>query len=205
MRPEDEAKPEPVTPGAESGEADGIGEMETDADAGDVPVGGAVTPIRGGTETEDTAPALSATLLAELEAHRTAGLQAAIAGQPGLALRVLLHGLATDAFYNRFGDTVAAFHAYSPALASACPGIGDSPARRAMAAAEEAWRARLPNEHGVLWDWLGEPRVLLTMWPPRWRRIIPNCWPERVGVSWPATWLGMGKPTPAQGAEAARS
>ncbi len=151
MRPEDEAKP--ATPGGEeSGEADGIGEMGTDADAGGVPGGAGVTPIRGGSEAEDTAPILSATLLAELEAHCSAGLQAAIAGQPGLALRVLLHGLATDAFYGRFGDTVAAFDAYPPALASACPGIGDSPARRAMTAAEDAWRARLPNEHGAWWD-----------------------------------------------------
>ena len=155
VRPEDEAQPEPVTPDVEDGEADGSEETGTDEDAGDTPISGStMTPFRPSPEPEDKAPALSAALLAELEAHRTAGLQAAIAGQPELALRVMLHGLATDAFYQRYGETVAGFHSYPPALASACPGISDSPARQAMAAAEDAWRTRLPQEHGALWSWL---------------------------------------------------
>ena len=171
VRPEDEAQPEPVTPDAD-GKADGPGEAGTDEDAGDTPISGStMTPFRPSPEPEDkpsgrsstgcadgtlptSAPALSAALLAELEAHRTAGLQAAIAGQPELALRVMLHGLATDAFYQRHGETVTGFHSYPPALASACPGIADSPARQAMAAAEDAWRTRLPQEHGALWGWL---------------------------------------------------
>ena len=159
VRPEDEARPAPVTSGVDSSEADDIGETGTDEDAADAPSGGTVTPIRGEAETEDKAPALSAALLAELEAHRTAGLQAAIAGQPELALQALLHGLATDAFYSRYGETVTSFHAYPPALASACPGIGDSPARQAMMEAEDAWRTRLPNEHDTLWGWLQDQDV----------------------------------------------
>ena len=154
VRPEDEAQPEPVTPDEDGGEGDGTGETGTDEEAGETPIGGTVTPIRGAAEPEDKAPALSAALLAELEAHRTAGLQAAIAGQPELALRVMLHGLATDAFYQRYGETVAGFHSYPPALASACPGIADSPARQAMATAEDGWRTRLPQEHVALWEWL---------------------------------------------------
>ncbi len=153
VRPEDEARPEPVTPDAD-GEAGGFGETGTDKDAGETPVGGGtVAPVRPSPEPEK-APALSAALLAELEAHRTAGLQAAIAGQPELAVRVMLHGLATDAFYQRHGETVASFHSHPPALASACPGIADSSARQAMAGAEDAWRTRLPREHGALWGWL---------------------------------------------------
>ncbi|MBN8908540.1 MAG: ParB/RepB/Spo0J family partition protein, partial [Rhodospirillales bacterium] len=113
VRPEDE----PVTPGVESGEADGTGKMGQDAT--EAPNGVAATPIRGGAGAVDKSPALSGALLAELEAHRTAGLQAVIAGQPELAFRVLLHGLATDAFYSRYGETVATFHATPPALAAA--------------------------------------------------------------------------------------
>jgi len=154
VRPENEARPESVTPDEDATEADGTGETGTVEGAGETPIGGTVTPIRGEAEPEDKAPALSAMLLAELEAHRTAGLQAVIAGQPELALRVMLHGLATDAFYQRYGETVAGFHSYPPALASACPGIADSPARQAMVAAEDGWRTRLPQEHGALWDWL---------------------------------------------------
>ena len=155
VRPEDEARPESMTPAANGSEADGTGEAEAREEPAEE-ADDAVTPIRGGAEPEDKAPALSGALLAELEAQRTAGLQAAIAGQPELALRVLLHGLATDAFYRRYGETVAGFHAYPPALASACPDIADSPAWQAMAAAEEAWRTRLPQEHGALWGWLRE-------------------------------------------------
>jgi len=153
VRAEDEPQPEPVTPDVDGTEADGIGETGTDDGAGERPIGGgAVTPIRG--EDEDKAPALSAALLAELQAHRTAGLQAAIAGQSELAVRVLLHAFATDAFYSRHGETVACLHTYPPALASTCPGIADSPARQAMSKAEDGWRSRLPREHGALWGWL---------------------------------------------------
>ena len=159
VRPEDEAQPESVTPDEDDGEVGGTGETGTDEDAGETPIGGTVTPIRGEAEPEDKAPALSAALLAELEAHRTVGLQAAIAGQSELAVRVLLHALATDAFYQRYGETVASFHSYPPALASACPGIADSPARQAMIAAEDAWRNRLPQEHGALWGWLQDQDV----------------------------------------------
>ena len=156
VRPEDEAQPGPVTPDEHGDEADGTDEVSTDEDTGEAAKGGVVMPFRPSPEPEDKVPALSAALLAELEAHRTAGLQAAIAGQPELALRVMLHGLATDAFYQQYGETVAGFHAYPPALAAACPGIADSPARQAMAAAEADWRGRLPQEHGALWGWLQE-------------------------------------------------
>ncbi len=155
VRAEDEPQPEPVTPDVDGSEGDGIGETGTDDDAGETPTGGGtVTPIRGEAEAEDKAPSLSATLQAELQAHRTAGLQSAIARQSELAVRVLLHALATDAFYSRYGETVACLHTYPPALASACPGIADSPARHAMSKAEDGWRSRLPREHGALWGWL---------------------------------------------------
>ncbi len=153
VRAEDEPQPEPGTPDGDGSDEDGG--TGTGDDAGETPIGGGtVTPIRGAAEPEDKAPALSATLQAELEAHRTAGLQAAIAGQSELAVRVLLHALATDAFYSRHGETVACLHTYPPALASACPGIADSPARQAMSKAEDAWRSHLPREHGALWEWL---------------------------------------------------
>ena len=155
VRPEDEARPEPVTSGAEHSELDETEQAGADEDAGDRPVGN-VTPIRDEAEPKATVPALSAPLLAELEAHRTAGLQAAVAKQPELALRLQLHGLVTDAFYSRYGETVASLHAYPPALAAACPGIADTPARQAMAEAEAAWRGRLPQNHGGLWEWLQE-------------------------------------------------
>lgn len=172
VRPKDEPKPEPITPAAdEDGQdgaaADGTSSTGERSDSGDAPAGGDGSgistggvwslPVRGGatvTEPEDKAPALSGALQAELEAHRTAGLQAALAHEPELALRVMLHALATDAFYARYADTVARFTSYPPALASACPGIADSPARQARAQAEADWRGRLPEREADLWAWL---------------------------------------------------
>jgi ParB family chromosome partitioning protein len=149
LRPEDEAEPE--TPLAQAG-AEARGGRSEQA-AGGVDDGGSHDD-RCPDAVEPKAPALSAALTAELEAHRTAGLQAELARQPELALRVLLHGLATDAFYGRYGETVAAFTTYPPALAAMCPGFGDSPARKMLDTAEADMRDRLPGEHGELWGWL---------------------------------------------------
>ncbi|MCK8788154.1 ParB/RepB/Spo0J family partition protein [Roseomonas sp. NAR14] len=148
VRPEDEPKPDADEGGEAGAEAAG-GVDPADRAEGGPAVGGGALP-----EPEDKAPALSAALQGELEAHRTAGLQAELAAQPDLALRVLLHGLATDAFYARYADTVARFSAHPPALAAACPGIADSPARQAVAAAEATWRGRLPDTQADLWPWL---------------------------------------------------
>lgn len=144
VRPEDEPKPDADASG-EAGAEDAEGVDPADRTKGEA--GSVAAP-------EDKAPALSAALQGELEAHRTAGLQAELAAQPDLALRVLLHGLATDAFYARYADTVARFSAHPPALATACPGVADSPARQAVADVEAAWRGRLPDEQSDLWPWL---------------------------------------------------
>jgi ParB family chromosome partitioning protein len=104
-------------------------------------------------EPEIKAPALSAALVTELQAHRTAGLQATLAGQPELVLLVLLHGLVMDAFYIRYGETVARFTACVPAL-PVCPGLAESPARQALREIEQDWRTRLPHEPAALWGWL---------------------------------------------------
>ena len=69
VRAEDEPKPEPVMPGQDDEAQEG-----TEAESGST-----VTPLRPAPEPEDKAPTPSAALLAELEAHRTAGLQAALA------------------------------------------------------------------------------------------------------------------------------
>jgi ParB family chromosome partitioning protein len=127
-RAEDEPEPEPVTPVQDDEAQEGTEDGTTEAESGRT-----VTPFRPTPEAEDKAPALSATLLAELEAHRTAGLQAALAWQPELALRVIVHALAMDALYSRYGETILALHTYPPALPAACPGIADSPRGRPCA------------------------------------------------------------------------
>ena len=153
VRTEDEPTAEPVTLANDDTAQDGA----TDEGEG----GGTITPFRPvpTPEPEDKASALSASLLTELEAHRTAGLQAALAWQPELALRVMVHALATDALYSHYGETILALHTYPPALAVACPGIADSPSRQTMSETEDAWRSRLPREHGAFWGWLQDQDV----------------------------------------------
>ena len=71
----------------------------------------------------------------------------------------MVHALATDALYSRYGETVLALHTDPPTLATACPGIADSPARQILCETEDAWRTRLPHEHSAFWGWLQEQEV----------------------------------------------
>ena len=71
----------------------------------------------------------------------------------------MVHAMATDALYSRYGETILALHTYSPALPATCPGIADSPSRQTMSETEDAWRTRLPREHGAFWGWLQDQDV----------------------------------------------
>ena len=74
--------------------------------------------------------------------------------QPDLGLRVLAHGLATATFYGGYLPTVARIaHPYSAAYGMG-GATGDSPARRAIKAAEDRQKAMLPTSHAELWGWL---------------------------------------------------
>jgi ParB family chromosome partitioning protein len=156
VRAEDEPKSEPLTTDHDDEAQEG---REAEDRTTEEASSSTVTPFRPAQEPEDKAPALSATLLADLEAHRTAGLQAALAWQPELALRVMVHALATDALYSGYDETVLALHTYPPALAAACPGIADSLARQALCEIEDTLRTRLPREHGAFWEWLQDQDV----------------------------------------------
>ena len=66
VRAEDEPKPEPNTPAEDSKAQEG---MEAENGTDEVECGSTATPFRPAPEPGDKAPALSATLLAELEAY----------------------------------------------------------------------------------------------------------------------------------------
>ncbi|MBY0337301.1 MAG: hypothetical protein K2X11_11850, partial [Acetobacteraceae bacterium] len=99
-------------------------------------------------------PALPAALEAELDAHRTLGLRAALAERPDLALRVLVHSMAGDAFGERWGEAVARFQPSAPAFAGNAA-LAGCPARRALEEAEATARASLPADRRDLWRWTG--------------------------------------------------
>lgn len=95
---------------------------------------------------------LSAALRSELLAHRTAALQAEVAARPDLAVRVLLHSLLLERVSGPWGS-VAKLSLHGPALNAACPGIGETPARKRLAeltAVEVTNPLRLPERDGLL-------------------------------------------------------
>lgn len=85
---------------------------------------------------------LSAAFAAELTAHRTAGLQAEVAGRPHLALCVLIQSLIEP------GSSPCSVRVVEPALTVACPGINETEAR--MATDPEAIGHRVPAEDALL-------------------------------------------------------
>jgi ParB family transcriptional regulator, chromosome partitioning protein len=111
---------------------------------------------------------LSALLVQDLTAHRTAALRAELISRPNIALVAVTHSLAIQLCYEiRAYDlptavsiTVAqgAIHLYTHAK-----GIELSPAQKALDEKREYWRSVLPEKPEELWGWLIQadvPQVL---------------------------------------------
>ena len=128
LRPEDEQQDEG------EGEEDGEGEA---------------TP-KASTSTNG----LSAALVAELTAHRTAALRNDLAQAPELALIAVTHALAARAFYRFDSLSCLALALNATSLSTASPSIDESIAGQAIAARHEAWAARMPREGGALWSFV---------------------------------------------------
>jgi ParB family chromosome partitioning protein len=146
IRPEDVpvVEPEPEAHRAE-GEA---GEGEDDP-----------RPGEGETEDEEEADGLSPLsdrLVADLTAHRTAGLRDALADNPDVALMVVVHAAVLRTFYGDAGATCADIRFQSASLAREADGIEDSKAAVRTAERHEAWGKQLPETSGDLWAWLVE-------------------------------------------------
>ncbi|GAA0211061.1 ParB family chromosome partitioning protein [Brevundimonas nasdae] len=100
---------------------------------------------------EERAP-LSERLVMDLTAHRTAGLRAALAAAPTVALTAVVHALALQVFYP--GHEQAAplqVRLIRTGLERLAPGVMEGPAGRALAEQGEAWAARLPAKPQDLW------------------------------------------------------
>ncbi|WP_156944187.1 chromosome partitioning protein ParB [Bradyrhizobium sp. Ec3.3] len=111
----------------------------------------------GGAEGKTASPAvkqaegLSAALVAELSAHRTAALQNDLAQAPDLALIAVTHALAAKAFYH-FGDlSCLGVSLNATSLSGAASGIEETVAGQAIAERHAAWEARMPEEREALW------------------------------------------------------
>jgi ParB family chromosome partitioning protein len=98
-------------------------------------------------------PELSATLTAELQAHRTAALQTRVAQMPDLALRLVVHSLLLCRSHGGY-RTVAKISGYEPNLQQACRTIADTEAVRMVAAMHDRRGDQEPGEHADLLPWL---------------------------------------------------
>jgi ParB family chromosome partitioning protein len=142
---------EDVAPEPEDGEGEAGGATHgagTEAEAGREEA----APREGDEEVEDAAAPLSAALVAELTAYRTAGLRDALSENPDAALRVTVHALALAVFCPGAPLTCADLRLTHTWLGNPAPGIGEAPAMRRIEARREAWARDLPQDPKALWD-----------------------------------------------------
>jgi ParB family chromosome partitioning protein len=117
----------------------------------------AVETVEGAVPTDPAARPLSAALVADLTAHRTAGLQATVSERPEVALRVLAHALALDLFYpTQWAVRSACLIPMRQPVQRPEWAIGESRAGRRLRDQHAEWQARLPAESSLLWSWLVE-------------------------------------------------
>jgi ParB family chromosome partitioning protein len=103
---------------------------------------------------EDPGAPLSAALVAELTAYRTAGLRDALAENPDAALRVTVHALALQAFYTGVQLTCADLRMTTTWLKSYASEVDASPAMRRIETRREAWARDLPQNPVELWPYV---------------------------------------------------
>lgn len=97
-------------------------------------------------------PAISAALLAELSAYRTAGLRCDLAKAPELALIAVTHALVLQAFkFEADEASCLEISMKSANLGFVANGIEESEACRVMSERHEAWAKRLSRKGGDLW------------------------------------------------------
>ena len=98
---------------------------------------------------------LSQALMADLSAHRTAGLRNELAQNSGMALIATVHALAAATFFsNEAYASCLQITPRSVSLASHAPAIEEGLASRQIAERHEAWARRLPEDPATLWNFV---------------------------------------------------
>ncbi|HEX4184189.1 MAG TPA: ParB N-terminal domain-containing protein [Caulobacteraceae bacterium] len=149
IRPEDVRRVEP--------EPDEDRDEEADA----APAGGDLDgPVERGREVvEDDEPdgqtPLPDRLVADLTAHRTAGLRDALAQTPDAALLAVIHALVVKTFYPALpAASCLDLRPVSSVLGRHAEGIEDGPASRRIAERHAGWARQLPRLPGEVWAFL---------------------------------------------------
>lgn len=151
VRPEDEPVEEEAD-GEDDAGADIAGGVPGVAGNGDAAspeaaASGAAEPV----EDEGLKP-LPDRLVADLTAWRTLALQDAFAQNPQVAFGAVLHALVLSLFYRFSHATCLGLKVTEVYFANAPDGLRDSAPARAIDARHAAWRERLPQTEGEVWD-----------------------------------------------------
>jgi ParB family chromosome partitioning protein len=156
IRPEDLPPPEPA-PEALTGDDPNSNDAEL---SGETPDEGAERD-----EDDDDLAPLSDRLIADLTAHRTAGLRDALAEHPDAALLMTVHALALRTFYPGATASCLDLRIASRPLGREADGIDDAPASRRIADRHEAWARQLPQMANEAWAFVvgldGDSRMAL--------------------------------------------
>ncbi|MBO9707481.1 MAG: ParB N-terminal domain-containing protein [Caulobacter sp.] len=156
VRPEDApVEPEPYETGDETGGH--WGEADPNGDGGDDEATGAQPGERADADAEpegDAAAPLSARLVADLTAHRTAALRLAISNDPDLALLALTHVLVLTTFFGGGRASCLEVRSGSALLTDHAPGIQNSPAFEAGEARYGQWAKLMPKKSEEAWDFV---------------------------------------------------
>ncbi|MCL4765397.1 MAG: ParB/RepB/Spo0J family partition protein [Hyphomicrobiaceae bacterium] len=105
-------------------------------------------------EEEDGIKPLPERLVTELTVYRTLALRDAVAGNPHIAMTVLLYKLVRDTFRVRTSTScldASVREVYFPAQPD---GLNDSAAAKAVEDRHAGWKRDLPDDDDALWDWL---------------------------------------------------
>lgn len=103
-------------------------------------------------DAEDEAPALSAVLIEDLTAQKTAALRIELARSPKVALALVVYSVALSAFY-RGGSNALKLHMTASSLQRSMQDHDANEAVRALEAERERVCDRLPGDEADLWDW----------------------------------------------------
>ena len=156
VRPEDELVAEADEDGeAEAGSdrPDFIGPRRSEGE-----VQRAVITLGGGAEPaavedeEDLIKPLPDRLVSELTAERTLALQDAFAQNPSVAFAAVLHSMVLAMFYWGRAESCLALSISRVTFPFQATGLKNCPSAKAIEARHAAWKARLPERDGELWD-----------------------------------------------------
>lgn len=115
----------------------------------------AVRPNGEDQEESDILAPLSERLIADLTAHRTAGLADRLAQEPDVALCAIVHALVLRAFYqDESAATCLEVRMVLTCLPTHAPGIEESVAGRAIAERHESWARQMPGDVGEVWSFV---------------------------------------------------